>query len=348
MGLADITRASVEQAIAEADSLGQEVFLAAYGFAGAKRHWLVFGGVRYPSKAIVGAAHKYVSGASLRGSSKFKGGERSVVRKLRELGFEVESTGRNPAWTRDELILAMDLYFDPTSLPHTKGGERVVQLSELLNAMRQLSGMAGTDTFRNPEGVYLKLMNLRSLDAAYIAQGKVGMTSGGTLEKVLWSAYEDRLPQLRADAQAIRDAIGVMALPAVQKLPPEPPYEGEEGGVIIGVHKRYERDPKLIAEKRKAAALVGPLVCEVCSFSFQDTYGDLGAAFIEVHHTKPVAQMAPGSKTKLTDLALLCSNCHRMAHRRREPLDLDEIRSAMNLASCKAEDETDDRQVVAD
>ena len=39
--------------------------------------------------------------------------------------------------------------------------------------------------------------------------------------------------------------------------------------------------------------------------------------------------MQPGSRTKLGDLATLCSNCHRMAHRRREPLCLEEIKLAL-------------------
>lgn len=29
----------------------------------------------------------------------------------------------------------------------------------------------------------------------------------------------------------------------------EPPYEGEEGGVVLAMHKRYERDRKLVREK---------------------------------------------------------------------------------------------------
>ncbi|WP_352230624.1 MULTISPECIES: HNH endonuclease [Asaia] len=34
----------------------------------------------------------------------------------------------------------------------------------------------------------------------------------------------------------------------------------------------------------------------------------------------------PGTKTKLSDLALLCANCHRMIHARRPWLSLDELR----------------------
>lgn len=113
------------------------------------------------------------------------------------------------------------------------------------------------------------------------------------------------------------------------KLSLAEPYEGEEGGVVMRLHKRYERDPKLVAEKRKAAAAIGRLVCEVCGFDFKATYGDLGEGYIEVHHTKPIHTLLARNKTELADLALLCANCHRMAHRKRQPLSVDAIRLAL-------------------
>ena len=58
------------------------------------------------------------------------------------------------------------------------------------------------------------------------------------------------------------------------------------------------------------------LKCEVCDFDFRATYGDLGEGFAECHHVLPLAELAPGTKTKLRDLAILCANCHRMAHRK--------------------------------
>ncbi|MES3091908.1 HNH endonuclease [Sphingomonas aerolata] len=76
-------------------------------------------------------------------------------------------------------------------------------------------------------------------------------------------------------------------------------------------------------EKRKAAAATGALACEVCGFDFEAAYGGLGAGYIEVHHTKPVHMLTPGTKTKLADLALLCANCHRMMHRKQSPIDLE-------------------------
>ncbi|OAD90717.1 hypothetical protein A7A78_14205 [Aequorivita soesokkakensis] len=55
--------------------------------------------------------------------------------------------------------------------------------------------------------------------------------------------------------------------------------------------------------------------CEVCDFNFHKIYGDLGKGYIECHHTTPLSQIAGESITTLDDLALVCSNCHRMIHR---------------------------------
>jgi 5-methylcytosine-specific restriction protein A len=67
----------------------------------------------------------------------------------------------------------------------------------------------------------------------------------------------------------------------------------------------------------------------VCGFDFKAVYGDIGEGYIEVHHTMPFHAMVAGTKIKLADLALLCANCHRMAHRQRLPLTLDAIRLAL-------------------
>ncbi|SDY90675.1 5-methylcytosine-specific restriction enzyme A [Citreimonas salinaria] len=48
---------------------------------------------------------------------------------------------------------------------------------------------------------------------------------------------------------------------------------------------------------------------------FSEIYGELGAGYIEAHHKVPVAQLKDGSKTKISDLAALCANCHRIIHK---------------------------------
>jgi len=99
-----------------------------------------------------------------------------------------------------------------------------------------------------------------------------------------------------------------------------------EGVMIERLHKVRERDPRLIEQaKSNFKAQHGKLICQICSFDFEEHYGDCGKDFIEGHHTKPVSEMVPGYKSKPEEIALLCSNCHRMVHRRRPWLTMEKL-----------------------
>lgn len=93
--------------------------------------------------------------------------------------------------------------------------------------------------------------------------------------------------------------------------------EYSEGQQHYKQHVMRERNPKLMKE---AKALFirqhGCLYCEVCKYNFEDHFGDRGRDFIEGHHTKYVSELAPGEGTKITDIVMLCPNCHRMIHRK--------------------------------
>ncbi|WP_423911183.1 HNH endonuclease [Candidatus Spongiihabitans sp.] len=68
------------------------------------------------------------------------------------------------------------------------------------------------------------------------------------------------------------------------------------------------------------------LKCACCGFDFFTTYGKIGRGFIEAHHTKPVSTLhEDGEETHLDDIALVCSNCHRMLHRRRPWLGMEDL-----------------------
>ena len=52
----------------------------------------------------------------------------------------------------------------------------------------------------------------------------------------------------------------------------------------------------------------------------------IGEDFIEGHHTIPVSEMKPNHKTKPEEIAMVCSNCHRMLHRKRPWLSIDKLK----------------------
>jgi hypothetical protein len=74
-------------------------------------------------------------------------------------------------------------------------------LSRLLNQLTVTIG-TGSPDFRNPNGVYMKLMNFRRFDPIYQAQGKSGLTRGNKLELLCANCHRmvhSRRPWLTID-----------------------------------------------------------------------------------------------------------------------------------------------------
>ena len=90
---------------------------------------------------------------------------------------------------------------------------------------------------------------------------------------------------------------------------------GYEGARRAKLHMAIERDRAL--RNRKVAEFLsqnGRLYCELCNFSFRDTYSFLVKDIIEVHHIIPLAELTSATKVESKDLMLLCSNCHTAIH----------------------------------
>lgn len=105
---------------------------------------------------------------------------------------------RNPPWTREELILALELYLR-AGLLDDKSPE-VQQLSE---ALKDLAFVQKEDpeVFRNPNGVAMKLANFAAFDPRY--KGK-GLTSGGRLDKEIFEEFFESPLLLSGAASALR------------------------------------------------------------------------------------------------------------------------------------------------
>ncbi len=93
-----------------------------------------------------------------------------------------------------------------------------------------------------------------------------------------------------------------------------------EGARTLKIHNSYDRNPQLIQAAKEQAKKVnnGRLVCEICGFDFFDTYGEIGAEFIEGHHIVPLSKIGKKYEATVADIALVCANCHRMLHRGEE------------------------------
>lgn len=72
----------------------------------------------------------------------------------------------------------------------------------------------------------------------------------------------------------------------------------------------------------------GNLRCEVCDFSFIDKYGFV-KEFMDVHHKTLISNSDGEIETRLSDLAIVCPNCHRSLHTKKPPFSIDELKSIL-------------------
>jgi len=231
---------------------------------------------------------------------------------------------KNPNWSRDEHIIALDFYL--RHRPNIPGKETVEisQLSDFLIHLQSKIGGDIPDKFRNTNGVYMKLMNFRRCDPDY--EGK-GLERGNKDEEVVWSLYHSKPDELKRVANSIRSLVSSEVFIPPKEVISDDEEESEEGQILTRIHRYRERDASLVKRKKERVVKEqGSLLCEVCNFDFCRFYGERGIGFIECHHTKPVSELKAGDKTKLSDLSLVCSNCHRMIHRSRPWLGVKELR----------------------
>jgi 5-methylcytosine-specific restriction enzyme A len=247
----------------------------------------------------------------------------------------------NPDWMRDELILALNVYLKYRPNPPGKGSPEIIGLSTTLNRLGEklFPPENRASTFRNENGVYMKLMNFRRLDPEYTSDGKTGLSRGAKAEEEVWAYFAGDATRCQRVAQAIMASMEDAEVGAAWLEPnmDEGLQEAAEGRLLTRTHLVRERNRALVESKRKQVMKKdGKLLCEVCSFDFVIHYGNRGNGFIECHHTQPVETLFEGHKTHVNDLALVCANCHRIIHRGRPWLSVSDLKALMEEVRRKA------------
>jgi predicted HNH restriction endonuclease len=81
-------------------------------------------------------------------------------------------------------------------------------------------------------------------------------------------------------------------------------------------------------------------ICQICGFDFEKLYGEIGKSFIEVHHIKSHTLL---SKEKgeheidpQNDLIPVCSNCHSIIHRKKDALEISELKRLIEKSAILA------------
>jgi putative restriction endonuclease len=187
-----------------------------------------------------------------------------------------------------------------------------IRPEHIVEALSQLGGEAHLDQLvpkvielvpdheaKNPAAsVRARLQNYCAASPHYLDRGDLFESVHGLAKRAgVW--------RLKSDVLSPKDSDGVLD-------PTEVEIEAQEGRAVLRVHLRRERSRKLINDFK---ASLTSFACEACGDDMEAIYGELGTGYIEAHHKVPVALIEEGETTKLSDLAALCANCHRMIHR---------------------------------
>lgn len=96
-----------------------------------------------------------------------------------------------------------------------------------------------------------------------------------------------------------------------------------EGKTIQVLVNSFERNH---GARRKCIEHYG-FRCQICDFSFEEEYGELGRHFINVHHKIDLSTIGfEYSVDPIKDLIPVCPNCHSMLHMKKPSYTVDELK----------------------
>ena len=95
-------------------------------------------------------------------------------------------------WTRDELILALSVYFQ---LPFGRISHRTPEVKELARLID-----------RSDNSAALRLSNFAACDPAITGSGRTGMRGGVSVCQPIWDAYAGNRTLLESEARRIKAA----------------------------------------------------------------------------------------------------------------------------------------------
>lgn len=112
-------------------------------------------------------------------------------------------SARPSAWTRDEVILALDLYFSSGRKVLDTYRPETVELAAVLNRIHADDGQGPCLPRRTAGSVKAKLANLRALDPS---TQSTGWGNGSRIDLEVWTEFANRPEALRQAASMIRHA----------------------------------------------------------------------------------------------------------------------------------------------
>jgi 5-methylcytosine-specific restriction protein A len=217
------------------------------------------------------------------------------------------NTTKNLPWTRDETLLAMNIYIELEEYIPVETHPTIQELSSLLKKLPIYPIDLRKDNFRSPASIVFKLCNFRSLHSPR------GLANASQNDREIFEQYKNNPTELRHTAHQIKENALLIdeSMGIDQDVLEEETFA--EGKILTYLHRHRERSPSLRKKLISTTLSRGELTCSACGYQsiFKDK--SLNQSMFECHHIIPLSKIGP-QKTTLRDVALLCANCHRAIH----------------------------------
>jgi 5-methylcytosine-specific restriction protein A len=229
----------------------------------------------------------------------------------------------NPDWTREELILALNLYFDLDQGQMHKGHPDVIRVSNELRELNIHKEIPDKIKFRNPSGISRRLANFKTMDSGY---GGEGLANSGKLAKEVFKEFNHHRDKLRKEASLIRQLY--LGPKSEKKTVAEEKKLNYQAEFLFQFHKNRETDPLVIKVKKEMVLSdAKSLKCEVCGFDSVSVYGELGRDLMEIHYNIEFQSEPALESSSMEDFIIICSNCHKVLDKNFALIDADDLKN---------------------
>lgn len=210
----------------------------------------------------------------------------------------------NARWTRDEVILGLDVLFSSQLKDLSVESDSIIELSKLLNELPIIPESERDETFRNPAGVSNQLSRFE-----WGLRNTEKKARINPLFDKINNQFRSRKNDLKKIALAIRNnftytrQIGVIYNLESEVFP--------EGFILYSMHCYLEQHQGLRFSKKAER-------CNLCSISPRSVYAiEKETSFLEPHLLVPPEGMEPEMRLTEKDFIILCPNCHKILHQLR-------------------------------
>ena len=204
----------------------------------------------------------------------------------------------NASFTRDEVILALDVLYSSGDQRLTAESRAITDLSELLNRLPIHAQSSRREIFRNPSGVLNQIISFRRSYEKGVKDKNVG-----AIFYEIADEYENRHNELHLISLAIQRNLDLY-----DNLSFGSDWETNgfpEGALLGHLHRIIEaRDYNKVARDER---------CRICGIETNEVY-NCNRNILTIHLLVPITDLDAHKRYGASDYITVCPNCHEALH----------------------------------